>query len=62
MSNSPGKLKRGFKGASYGMSQSDSDHVAEQVARGIFDAHGNLINDPQLQIILAAMNIEIPEL
>lgn len=46
MSNSPGKLKRG-KQASYG-TQNDSDHVAEQVARGIFDAHGNLINDPQL--------------
>lgn len=60
MSNSPGKLKRG-KQASYG-TQNDSDHVAEQVARGIFDAHGNLINDPQLQIIMAAMNIEIPEL
>ena len=47
MSNSPGKLKRG-KQASYGAALNDSDHVAEQVARGIFDAHGNLINDPQL--------------
>ena len=40
----------------------EKSQIAEQVYRGIFDANGHLINDAQLQIVMAALNIETEEL
>ena len=38
------------------------EQIAEEVYKGIFDNHGNLHNDPTLQIVIAALNIDIDDL
>ena len=38
------------------------DQIAEEVYKGIFDNHGNLHNDPTLQIVIAALGIDIDDL
>ena len=38
------------------------DAYAEQIYKKIMDNNGNLVNDPQLHVIVAMLNIDVSEL
>mmetsp|Transcript_29621 Transcript_29621/g.45160 ORF Transcript_29621/g.45160 Transcript_29621/m.45160 type:complete len:87 (+) Transcript_29621:52-312(+) len=42
--------------------KSIEDQYADQIYKRLFDTSGNLINDPQLHIVIAVLNIDTSEL